>query len=157
FSFTWSQSTPGFYTFTAVATDNHGFTNTSAPVTIAVYNTLPSPHLPNAAISNLLETVSLNLGVESKVYPVIRDGLFKLIGDASDADLGDALAYQVLLYRPDNPDEPFANVTPGALNAQGFHVGGDTNGDLGTLDFTAIPNGVYDLFLNVRGGTDETD
>src|SRR6266511_2215245 len=99
FSFTWTGgSNTGYYTFVAVATDNHGLTNASTPVTITVYNTLPSPNLPNAAISNLVETVTTYLGIESIVYPVIRDGLFSLIGDASDADPGDALAYQVLLY-----------------------------------------------------------
>src|SRR5204862_3543173 len=80
-------------------------------------------------------------------------------------------SYAVLLFRPEDLDftatddlnqlvqdyDPHANLTPGALNAQGFHNGAVTNGSLGTLDFTRLPNGTYYLVLRVRGGTDETN
>src|SRR6266545_3455420 len=33
--------------------------------------------------------------------------------------------------------------------------GSDNNGDLGILNLTTVPNGVYDLILLVRGGGDQ--
>ena len=91
-------------------------------------------------------------------YPVIREGLFALKGLARDSKAGEAVSYQVLLYRPEDNPNPnvspvsFANVTPGARDVAGFHQGGDVNTNLGTLDLTAIPNGTYDLVLVVHGG-----
>ncbi|MCL4788408.1 MAG: hypothetical protein KJ070_16695 [Verrucomicrobia bacterium] len=154
FSFTFSTNVPGFYTFYALATDNEGYTNASPLVTVNVYNTLGSAP-PIADISNLSPSVTTNHGVESIVHPVIRDGLFDLTGSAYDPDHADD-AYAILLYRPDDPDNVFANVTPGTLNAQGFRVGAVTNGALGTLDLSTIPNGIYDLALVARGGGEET-
>jgi RHS repeat-associated protein len=61
---------------------------------------------------------------------------------------------QAVLY---DDGTPFANLTPGPLNAQGFHIGGDNNGDLGPLNLTAVPNGIYELILNVRGGGYQTN
>ena len=67
-----------------------------------------------------------------------------------------ASAYQVLLYRPDDQMNPIANVTPGTLDAQGFRALEVTNASLGTLDLTTVPNGIYLLELQVRGGGQET-
>ena len=169
FSTNWSASAAGFYTFVAVATDNDGFRSTSAPVTVALTNTAPSTHAPTAAISNLGAVTNNNQGVVTVNLPIIRSGVFDLLGQASDLD-GDPVSYAVQLFRPEDWNwagstnvfdlipitEPFADVTPGAKNAQGFHIGGDVSGDLGNLDLTHIPDGVYDLVLRVRGGTDET-
>jgi hypothetical protein len=154
----------------AAATDNEGFTNISAPVTVLITNGIVGS-LPVADITNLVTTTTTSYGIESTELAVIRDGLFNLRGRAYDPDAGDAVAYQVLLVRPEGWDltltddlnflvpltEPFADITPGPKNYQGFHLGGDSAGDLGQLDFTAIPNGIYDLVLRVRGGTEETN
>src|SRR5258708_5421793 len=43
----------------------------------------------------------------------------------------------------------FINVTPQPRNLVGFHQGGDITNDLGILDFSTIPNGIYDLQLIV--------
>ncbi len=152
FTFNWSTNVPGFYTFYAVATDNDGFSTTSPTVTVGVYNTLNGAS-PVAVISNLSDTVTNIHGVQSVVHPVIRDGQFNLLGSAYDPDDSDD-SYGVFLYRPDDPDHVFANVTPLPRNGQGYHLGGITNGSLGTLDLSIVPNGIYDLVLNARGGGD---
>jgi RHS repeat-associated protein len=171
FSFNWSTNAAGFYLLDAVATDNEAFTNVSSPVAIVVTNAVPSSNRPIAIISNLTSTVSSPGGMEVLTPEMIRDGLFNLQGRAADLDAGDSVSYQVLLFRPEDYDtalteevseliyiaEPYANATPVPLNFQRFHIGGDTNGALGTIDLTAVPNGVYDLVLRVRGGTDETN
>jgi RHS repeat-associated protein len=165
------QTARGFYTFEAVATDDEGGTNISAPATIVLTNSAASSHLPVATISNLDSSLGAQTLLQSVSLAEITDGLYALHGQAYDADAGDAVSYQVLLFRPEDYDltwsenlndlvyatAPFADVTPGPLNYQHFHIGGDTNGALGTLDLTRIPNGIYDLVLRVRGGTDETN
>lgn len=165
FATNWSQSAAGYYTFVAVATDSAGITNSSEPVTVCLTNSTASPHGPLAEIGNFVCTTNLQSGIETVTYPLIREGLTNLIGTASDAD-GDPVAYQVLLFRaedfdPDIPledwDSPVANFTPSPLNAQGFHTNAVTAAFLAQLDFTALPNGLYDLLLRVRGGTDETN
>ncbi len=45
--------------------------------------------------------------------------------------------------------------TGGTLNYQGFRDGSDSSGDLGILNLSTVPNGVYDLILRVRGGGDQ--
>jgi RHS repeat-associated protein len=169
FTFNWTTNIPGFYTFSVAVECDHGITNFSAPVTVVVTNLIASPNLPIAVISNLIETVSSQNNIEVVALPVIREGLFQLEGRAHDPDSGDAVSYAVVLFRPEDWEQigeladlisslqPFADVTPGPKNYQGFHIGGDENGQLGTLDLTGIPNGVYDLVLRVRGGTEETN
>jgi RHS repeat-associated protein len=169
FSVNWTTNEIGFYTFTAVTTCEHGINSTSAPVTIVLTNTVVGD-MPIAQITNLVGATAGGSGLESTILPVIRDGLFQLRGRAFDPDISDTVSYQVLLYRPGDWEtvgdlsylvgigfEPYADVTPGAKNYQGFHIGGDVSGSLSNLDLTAIPNGVYDLVLRVRGGTDETN
>jgi len=161
----WSQTAPGFYTFEAVATDNDGLSSASEPVTVVVTTSSVNP--PVAMISNLPVNDRSEFGVPALDLPVIREALFPLQGTAD----GDSpVAYQVLLYRPEDWEtigdlseligsiEPYADVTPaGPTNYQGFHTGSVINDNLGTLDLTAFPNGIYDLVLRVRGGTDETN
>ena len=173
FSFNWTNSLPGFYTFTAVASLGNGFTNPSAPVTIALTNS-SAPDVLTAVISNLIAADGSIGYFSSQTDPVITNGNFELYGRAADSIATNPVSYQVLLYQPDpdvagaTPDlngqavlyessTPFANVTPGPLNAQGFHIGGDNNGDLGSLNLTAVPNGIYELILNVRGGGYQTN
>ncbi len=147
-SVSWSATTPGFYTFIAVAADNSGFTNSSSPVMIAVTNSSTSGDVLTAQITNLPTTVASTGDV---IFYPVRQGLFDLRGAARNSNTNDPVAYQVLLYQPNETDAPYADVTPKPVDANGFHPGGDTNGDLGMLDFTTIPNGVYDLVLNVFG------
>src|SRR5439155_20710579 len=59
FSFNWSSSTAGFYTFVAVAKDNDGFTNGSAPVSVTIDP--PGGNPPIADITNLVnDTTNLD-------------------------------------------------------------------------------------------------
>ncbi|NOY82783.1 MAG: hypothetical protein GXP31_17430, partial [Kiritimatiellaeota bacterium] len=92
----------------------------------------------------------------------IRDGLLELQGTADDPDAADAVSWKIELCRPDGI--LVRNVTPDA-DASGRHTGrvlhnaGDTlpadaQRAFGTLDFTLVPNGVYDLVLTVYGGAD---
>jgi len=156
FSFSWSTNNAGFYTFVAVARDNDGFTNGSPPVTVILDP--PGGNLPVAVISNLVSPlVTTNYSTFTITNPpILRDGLYDLLGQARDSD--STPSYQVVLRRPGETLD-FANVTPvpigGALNYQGFRDGGDNNSDLGILNLSTIPNGVYDLFLRVRGGGDQ--
>jgi RHS repeat-associated protein len=167
----WTATAAGFYTLQAAATDNDGLSTTSSPVTVVFTNSTASPHLPVAAITNLVPTIYTYVGRSSTNPPVIRDGLLNLMGKASDSDVGDLVSYAILLLRPEDEDNTasddpnfilyntpvYADVTPGPYNPQHFHIGGDSSGDLGVLDLTGVPNGTYDLVLRVRGGTDETN
>jgi RHS repeat-associated protein len=165
FATNWTQNAFGFYTFEAVARDNENLTSTSAPVTLVL--TAPVTNPPVAIISNLTPSATMLFG-ETMDFPVIRDGFSNLVGTASGDN---PIAYQLLLFRPDDWEpsvdelsewiasggEPFADLTTGPKNYQGFHTGGVTNGLLGTLDFSGVPNGIYDLVLRVRAGTAETN
>ncbi len=169
FTSSWTPPAPGYYSLVAIATDNDGITNASAPVTFAYYNAGAAAHYLTATIANLAVTNSSEHWLTSEQYPVIRDGIFDLRGQARDS-AANAVSFQVQLVRPSDEDDtisddlaiiaqsatPYADVTPAPLNALGFHLGGDTGGDLGNLDLTKVPNGVYDLLLTVRGGSEET-
>jgi RHS repeat-associated protein len=156
--FNWSDSVANIYTFWAVAMDADGITNISGPVTILLTNTNTASSNLTASINNLPITVGLVTN-----YYVVQQGLFDLQGQARMTGSNSTLAYQLMLFRPqDNGDiglddttVPYLNVTPvppgGALNASGFRPGGDSGGDLGMLNLSGIPNGVYDLQLTVEG------
>jgi RHS repeat-associated protein len=165
FSFALATNLPGYYNLVAVATDDYGYTNSSldlGPVTFVRTNSSTGTNVLTARIDNL--TNSLLFGsrglLRATNYPVVREGLFALLGLARDSNTNDPVTYQLLLLRPEDnrtagaPPVPFANVTPGVL-AAGFHTGGDTNGSLGTMDLSGVPNGVYDLLLIVHGGGGE--
>ncbi len=84
---------------------------------------------------------------------MIRDGLFDLEGTADDPDSTDDVSYKITVRKPNGAF--VRDVTPGPVNAQGFHQGRvPASGPLGAIDFTLIENGVYDLVLSVRAGTD---
>jgi RHS repeat-associated protein len=147
-SLTWSTNVANFYTFVAVATDNNGLTNMSSSVTVAVTNGATATNAITASIQNLPLTDNGPLGT---TYPIVRDGLFHLQGDADDSNAGDAVSYQVLVCATDGYDTVLANVTPKLWDANGFHSGRATN-DLGIVDFTTLANSIYDLVLIVHGG-----
>jgi RHS repeat-associated protein len=163
FGFNWSTNAPNFYMFTAVAIDSDGITNMSEPLIIALTNSTTAGTTLTANISNLPITGNL-----TSVYTIVTKGLFDLKGTANMVTSNNTLAYQLMLYRPqDNEDigldpttVPFQNVTPtpsgGALNASGFRPGGDISNDLGLLNLTGIPNGTYNLQLTVEGNGAET-
>lgn len=166
----WTSSVAGYYTFTAVATDSNGLSSVSLPTTVVFTNSTASLHLPAAEISNLMPTVVASYGITSTNPAVISSGIFSLLGTASDQDASDEVCFSVAVYRPSDWEPassslasvldsitPFIALTPAPVNAQGFHKGSVTDGNLGTLDMTTIPNGTYDMVLRVRGGTDETN
>jgi RHS repeat-associated protein len=171
FSNYWTNTTPGWYTFVAVATDTNGSTATSAPVTISLTNSSSSGDLITAVIANLNPGSTDEGNFLVPVDAVVTNGIFDLQGQASDTNTTSPVSYQVLLYKPspgiaDISDDvagnyasspPFANVTPGQTNYLGLHNGGDSNGDLGLINLTGIPNGVYEMVLQVRGGTGVTN
>jgi RHS repeat-associated protein len=164
FSFALATNFSGYYNLLAVATDAYGYTNSSldlGPVTFVRTNSSTGTNVLTARIDNFTNT-TLTAGSPLIItnYPVIREGLFALQGLARDSNTSDPVSYQLLLLRPEDnqsagaPPVPFANVTPGVL-AAGFHTGGDTNGSLGTMDLSGVPNAVYDLRLIVHGGGGE--
>ena len=85
---------------------------------------------------------------------LISDGLFHLRGAADDPDSTDDVSYRITLHDI-NSGALVRNVTPGPLNDQGFRESRvPATGSLGMVDFTMVRNGIYDLRLTVKGGTD---
>jgi RHS repeat-associated protein len=151
FNFNWSTNSDGIDTFVAVAFDTSGFTNASAPVTIIPITSSSSSSGVIATISNLPATTRLG-----QPYPTVTTGYFDLRGTAEVTNASGSLpvAYQLLLC--DQYGNTVANITPQA-DSGGFHEGGDNGGDLGTLDFSTIQNGFYNLVLSVIGGGKATN
>ena len=82
----------------------------------------------------------------------IQEGLFDLRGTADDPDVVDEVSYRIRLFHPDGAFA--AAVTPGPLDAGGWHAGRvPAGGRFGTLDFTLLRNDIYDLTVEVKGGT----
>ncbi|MBE7500043.1 MAG: hypothetical protein HS113_06970 [Verrucomicrobiales bacterium] len=153
FPFTWTGNGAGFYTFVAIAQDSDGLTNTSTPVTLILDP--PGGVPPEAAITSLVNDEMAVTGTLAYTdYPVLRDGLYELRGRARDLDTPASTSYQVLVSRPSEPDKAVLNVTPNLLDPQGFHHGQDTEGVLGMITLSSLPNGVYDLTLIVRSAGD---
>ena len=90
-----------------------------------------------------------NLATSSEgVIPVVREGLFDLVGTADDEDASDVVSYQLDVLTKDY--EPVSVVTPQPRDDNGFTVGRVNNASLGELDFTMLKNGVYILQLTVK-------
>ncbi len=155
FDFNWSTTNNGVYTFIAVAADQDGYTNASSPVTIITYGVTNEV---TAAIYNLGVPATTFSGLPLSGYPVVSNGLFDLQGqaEATTSATNVPVAYQVVLCKPDGYDTPIADVTP-QPDPGGLHEGGDVSGDLGILDFSGVPNGIYDLRLIVYGGGTQTN
>lgn len=170
FSMPWSTNTPGFYTFTASAVDAYGISNfytftgsavgddgianVSTPVTLTITNSSTATNSLTAIINNL---ASSGTALGTVNYTTVTNGFFDLRGTAWDSNTNDPVSYQILVHPFDNDTPVLANVTPPPLDAMGFHDGRVNNGDLGTSDFSTLPNGVYDLELIVRGGGGQTN
>jgi RHS repeat-associated protein len=168
FTFNWSTSVAGYYTFAARAIDSHGYTNLftlgsypilnshTPPVTIAVTNNTPGVNVPVAQILSFNENQIGQLSITEAI--VLRDGILtNLIGDAYDLDAGDTVAYRLSLVEPNDPEgEALFNVTPRPLNHQGYRTGAVTNNLLGEVDLTGVENGSYLLRLEVRSGGEES-
>jgi RHS repeat-associated protein len=156
FGFLWTNATAGFYTFSIVATDNDGLSN-KLWMLLNIYET----NVVNGVTAHILNLDPTPNDLVDGIPYLIREGLFVLQGEARDSNANHLVSYQLQLLRPeDNPNpeaEPvvWANVTPGPLNDAGFHLGSDSSGSLGRLDFSGIPNGTYDLKLVVHGGGNE--
>ena len=85
----------------------------------------------------------------------IENGLLPLKGIAADPDDEDAVAWKFVVS--DREGNLIREVTPGTLDANGWHLGrvaATSEGGFGTLDFTLLRNGAYTLTLLVRGGND---
>ena len=82
---------------------------------------------------------------------VVRDGLLELIGTANDPDEEDPVSYKFALYDLDGNE--VGNVSPHPRNDQGFYENRVTAGSLGKADLTMVRNGVYNLQLIVKGGS----
>ena len=153
-TFSWSTNVLGYYNLVTEATDNHGQRTKSSPVSVR-YDSQSTTNLI-ARITNLTNSQETLTTLTNVDYPTIREGFFVLQGEVYDTDLNpnprnpSFVSYAVYLYRANDDGAPFANVTPGTLNDQGFVAGGDVSGSLGTLNLSTIPNGRYDLVLVAR-------
>ncbi|MHC4739164.1 MAG: hypothetical protein ACYS9Y_09705 [Planctomycetota bacterium] len=125
---------------------------------------------PSAAISNpdLVIQTNSNTGIPDST-PVIDEGLYDLIGEAYHTDSNN-VSYKIELYMYEiknytsdfndwhlfdgtggYPDFSVANITPGTLNGDNFREQAvQAGGSLGTLDFTGIENGAYQMLLTVK-------
>jgi RHS repeat-associated protein len=146
--FNWVPGAPGFYQIKAIAWDEKGtsFESETRIVGVSVTGDLPAM----ARIDNLVDG------------QVVREGLFRIYGTADDPDdtpaSGDDLAYTFALYElvPSSvPLEPAQSVLVSSFSvtypgtpppSAGKKV---VDGLLGTLDFTRVRNGVYELELRV--------
>ncbi|MEM7392210.1 MAG: putative Ig domain-containing protein, partial [Verrucomicrobiota bacterium] len=123
---------------TFIATNPDGFSGSAT----ARFTVRDPDNPPDAAIANLPLEETTN----------IEEGFFELFGTADDPDEVDDVSYKVSLHHPDGYF--VADVTPKPVNAEGFHEGRvAAGGSLGEIDFTLVRNGVYDLVLDVKGGT----
>jgi RHS repeat-associated protein len=159
FSTNLAFSNPGFYTCVAIATDNYGSSNSSPAVGFDVKSTSPNNHPPVALITSPTPPVTNMATLTITNAFMVSNGKLALTGSAYDPDAGDPVAYQVVLLDPANPNgQPLYNVTPGPVNAQGFHSlqSGIVNASLGTADLTLVQNGTYLLMLVVQGGGDQS-
>ena len=156
FGFLWTNGTAGFYTFSIVATDNDGLSNKLWTL-LNIYET----NVVNGVTAHILNLDPTPNDLVDGIPHLIREGLFDLQGEARDSNANHLVSYQLQLLRPEDNLDPeaepvvWANVTPGPLNDAGFHLGSDSSGSLGRVDFSGIPNGTYDLKLVVHGGGNE--
>ena len=151
FGANWTAPSDGFYSFVAIATDNYGSTSSSPTNTIDVITVSTNIHAPFADIYS--PTNSLN-SVGSLAYRgtyMVTSGQLSVTGNAYSPDAGATVAWQLLLLDPSNPTTPpLYNVTPGPLNAQGFHAGAIQNASFGNCDLSLVQNGNYSLTLVVQ-------
>ena len=123
----------GFYSYT-IATSSQQYTNI-----FGVGQSGGSGGQPVAAIANLADG------------QIVTNGVFNLTGTADDPIASNAVSYQIILGKADGT--PVANITPGPLNPQLRHDGRVPPGSsLGTLDFSMLQNGVYNLQLITYSG-----
>ena len=96
---------------------------------------------PIAKIANLTTS-------DEGEIPIVREGLFNLVGTADDPDASDVVSYRIDVLTKDY--EPVSVVTPQPRDNNGFTVGRVNNAALGELDFTMLKNDVYILQLTVK-------
>ena len=133
-SWTPSIGQAGDHTVTVRVTDPGDlFFDQTFTITVAARPPPPPDSPPIAAIT------SPEL-VEGSALAIIRDGLFDLMGTASDPDVGDTVSYEVSVAPFSDPFESFS-----VFSGQNAVV----NDFLGTLDFTLLENGLYELTLSV--------
>lgn len=133
-SFNPSNYAEGEYTVTLTVNDK----NPSLPFIINMILNQPTAKIANLTVS------------EEGAIPVVREGLFNLVGTADDADVADTVGYKVEVYNHEG--EKIADVTPKPVNAQGYKEGRVSNASLGELDFTMLRNNAYTLRLTVTDG-----
>ena len=78
---------------------------------------------------------------------IVTGSKYELIGIAYHDDFAEDISYQVVLYDDDHTN--YINVTPNPSFA-GYTNSSINNGALAELDFSTLPNGVYNLELFVR-------
>ncbi|OGV69666.1 MAG: hypothetical protein A3K18_25780 [Lentisphaerae bacterium RIFOXYA12_64_32] len=108
---------------------------------------------PVADVANLANGAPNYDGTVTPVF--VRDGLLELTGTANDPDADDTVSYNVTLYKPDGTFVaevfPSFRTSPGSMDWRTARVNA---GALGTADLSLVENGVYDLVLTVRGGSE---
>ncbi|MBN9693310.1 MAG: hypothetical protein J0M24_23960 [Verrucomicrobia bacterium] len=162
FSFSSGTLAPGWHIISVVATDNRTPVALSSTQTVTIRRRKTGTDTPPIAkLINLANPTTAISTVDATDYPIVREGMLALTGDAYDPDNSpppaapiDALSYSIQIHHPGGVGEPLATLTPGTLDPDGFAPlsGNLVNGSLGVINLARIPNGVYDLWLIVRGG-----
>ena len=120
---------------TFLAIDPDGKSGYAAPLFTVIGNATP----PVAALANLSATDTTG----------IDTGYFELKGTADDPGVPVPVVWRLGLY--DSSGARVADVTPGPVDAAGYHEGRvPAGGSFGRLDFTQVRNGPYTLVLEVR-------
>jgi RHS repeat-associated protein len=152
FSLSTNVNLSGWYDLSVVATDANGLMATNT-VSVSVKRNGANVQ-PVAAISSLAISTTNITGFTATNYPVLRDGQVVISGSAYDPDSVDPVSYSLQLFRPGDSTQPVLQLTPSPADASGFFSGSVNNAALATANLDRVPNGVYDLVLTVRGGSD---
>ncbi len=145
------------HTLTVYATDRCGNSSVSS-VNINVIS--PSGNELFAAITNVVHEKNINFK-GGQTLPIIKKGLFDLEGTAySDSDIEYKIGlfkYEIGTYATrywyDDELEIYWNYFVKDLTD--WQLGSITQSNLGTLDFSGVENGTYQLLLTVRWPNDQ--
>ena len=105
----------------------------------------------NAEIDSSLKITYDEFYMPENTRPTITEGFYELWGKAYHPDFPDDVYFKIELS---DGKELYKNITPGYLDENGYRnasVGsGAVYGSFGTLDFSSIANGIYQLQLTVK-------
>lgn len=135
---TYESGTRVSESLTFLAKNPDGFTGFAS----ALYTVRGADNKPVAAFADL----------PSEGVTEIRQGRYELRGTADDPDAIDPVSWRLSLYNSEG--QWITDLTPGTVDEDGFTEGRvKAGGLLADLNLSGFNNGIYDLYLDVNGGT----